>query len=154
MYSQKHYEKSAVTFTRSYQPIDAIREMPFSLGCAFKYLARAGFKGDKVEDLEKAHDYLDDVLKFNVSKNDDGLMEFEITVEAMQAVYAFAKNNHYIHTLFNTFIEKHEKVYKTESFLNEVNITIYAGDLFECISELYDEILDIKEDRASDGHHE
>ncbi len=156
MYSQEHYEKSAATFSRSYQPIDAIRGMPFSVGCAFKYLARAGFKGDKLEDLKKAHDYLNDVLQFNVFENDNGdrLTEFAVTVEAMQAVYAFAKQNRHIHTLFNTFIEKHEKVYETESFLNEVNIYIRAVDLLECMSAVYEEIAYIEQDRASDGHYE
>ena len=43
------------------QPIEMIRHMPFSLGNAFKYIARAMHKHDSpLEDLKKAQWYLGD----------------------------------------------------------------------------------------------
>lgn len=45
---------------RKYEPIDVITDwgLDFSLGNAVKYISRAGRKGDKVEDLEKAKFYI------------------------------------------------------------------------------------------------
>lgn len=44
-----------------YEPKDVIREwdLNFNLGNVIKYVARAGRKGDKTEDLKKARQYLD-----------------------------------------------------------------------------------------------
>lgn len=46
---------------RTYMPIDVIEdwELGFNLGNAVKYIARAGRKGDALEDLKKARFYLD-----------------------------------------------------------------------------------------------
>lgn len=46
---------------RAYMPIDVIEdwELGFNLGNAVKYIARAGRKGDALEDLKKARFYLD-----------------------------------------------------------------------------------------------
>lgn len=46
---------------RKYEPKDVIRDwdLNFNLGSAVKYLARAGRKGDIVEDLLKAREYID-----------------------------------------------------------------------------------------------
>lgn len=45
---------------RKYEPKDVIRDwdLNFNLGNAVKYLSRAGRKGDKVEDLRKAQEYI------------------------------------------------------------------------------------------------
>lgn len=48
---------------REYEPIEVINDwkLNFNLGCAVKYIARQGRKGDvdkDIEDLEKAIDYL------------------------------------------------------------------------------------------------
>lgn len=53
--SPEHY-----TAGRKYEPKDVIRDwgLNFNLGSALKYIARAGRKGDPVEDLEKAREYL------------------------------------------------------------------------------------------------
>ncbi len=53
--SPSHY-----TAGRRHQPKDVIRDwkLNFNLGSALKYIARAGRKGDPVEDLEKAREYL------------------------------------------------------------------------------------------------
>lgn len=44
-----------------YEPKDVIRAwgLNFNLGNVIKYVARAGRKGDKAEDLKKARQYLD-----------------------------------------------------------------------------------------------
>nr|DAU26323.1 MAG TPA: nucelotide kinase [Caudoviricetes sp.] len=46
---------------RTYMPIDVIEdwELGFNLGSCLKYIARAGRKGDALEDLKKARFYLD-----------------------------------------------------------------------------------------------
>lgn len=46
---------------RKYEPKDVIRDwdLNFNLGNAVKYVARAGRKGDILEDLKKARQYLD-----------------------------------------------------------------------------------------------
>lgn len=50
-----HYAKG-----RKYEPIKVISDwgLNFNLGSALKYIARAGRKGDAVEDLQKAIEYL------------------------------------------------------------------------------------------------
>ncbi|HNB59559.1 MAG TPA: DUF3310 domain-containing protein [Phycisphaerales bacterium] len=50
-----HYTFSTI------EPIQAIEawQLGFHLGCVVKYVCRAGRKGDKVEDLQKARWYLD-----------------------------------------------------------------------------------------------
>lgn len=52
---------SHYTAGRKYEPKDVIRdwELNFNLGSAVKYVSRAGRKGDKIEDLEKARQFLD-----------------------------------------------------------------------------------------------
>lgn len=42
--------------------IDLVRTLPFGLGCAVKYLWRAGLKGSTQEDLKKARWYIEDTL--------------------------------------------------------------------------------------------
>lgn len=46
---------------RRYEPKDVIRDwgLNFNLGNVVKYIARAGRKGDALEDLSKARQYLD-----------------------------------------------------------------------------------------------
>ena len=53
--SPKHYTEG-----RKFEPKDVIRDwgLNFNLGNAVKYLARAGRKGDAVEDLKKAQQYI------------------------------------------------------------------------------------------------
>lgn len=45
---------------RKYDPKDVIRDwgLNFNLGSAVKYLSRAGRKGDIIEDLEKAKQFI------------------------------------------------------------------------------------------------
>ena len=39
------------------------QQLPYHLGNAIKYIARAGYKGDKLEDIKKARWYLDRYIK-------------------------------------------------------------------------------------------
>jgi len=50
---------------RKHEPIDVIEDwqLSFHLGCVLKYLSRAGRKGDRLIDLEKARWYLDRAIK-------------------------------------------------------------------------------------------
>ena len=54
--SPSHYTEG-----RKYEPKDVIRDwdLNFNLGNVVKYVSRAGRKGDMVEDLLKARQYLD-----------------------------------------------------------------------------------------------
>lgn len=50
---------------RRYEPLDVIKDwhLDYHLGCALKYISRAGRKGDFNQDVEKAIFYLQDRLK-------------------------------------------------------------------------------------------
>lgn len=50
-----HYQRNGM---EAFDVIEAF-ELDFNLGNVFKYVARAGYKGDKLEDLKKARCYLD-----------------------------------------------------------------------------------------------
>ncbi len=54
------YYQQAVS---SFEPVAICRLFPFSFGCVVKYLFRAPFKGDEVNDLQKALDYLERVKR-------------------------------------------------------------------------------------------
>jgi hypothetical protein len=51
----KHYDNG-----KDYDVIDIVKDydLNFNLGNVLKYICRAGKKGDRIEDLEKALDYL------------------------------------------------------------------------------------------------
>jgi hypothetical protein len=51
----KHYDNG-----KGYDVIDVVNDyqLNFNLGNVMKYICRAGKKGDRMEDLEKALDYL------------------------------------------------------------------------------------------------
>lgn len=63
---------SHYTAGRKYEPKDVIRdwELNFNLGSAVKYISRAGRKGDKIEDLEKARQFLD--FEIEALKEEEG----------------------------------------------------------------------------------
>lgn len=62
----KHYHNNG-----NYDVIDFIRnyELNFCRGNIVKYLARAGKKGNEIEDLLKAKDYLEREIKYLCIKN-------------------------------------------------------------------------------------
>ena len=63
----------------AFDVIDAF-DLDFNLGNAFKYIARAGKKGDKAEDLRKAVTYLNREIEKEEKKRIDD--EFRIKMEA------------------------------------------------------------------------
>ena len=54
----------------AFDVIDAF-DLDFNLGNAFKYIARAGKKGDKAEDLRKAVTYLNREIEKEGDKKED-----------------------------------------------------------------------------------
>lgn len=59
---------------RKYEPKDVIRDwgLNFNLGNAVKYISRAGYKEDKIEDLRKARTYLDFELDALIQEENGG----------------------------------------------------------------------------------
>ena len=55
--------------TGKYECLDVIQELglDFMLANAFKYIWRAGRKGDRTEDIRKAHYYLERWLEYHAS---------------------------------------------------------------------------------------
>lgn len=58
---QTQTEFDVIDFCKAY-------DLNFNLGCIVKYLARAGKKGDRMEDLKKALDYLQREIKYYEQK--------------------------------------------------------------------------------------
>lgn len=74
------------------EAIVVARGMPFNLGNAFKYVFRAGSKGDAIEDLKKARWYLDDQIKLDIDTplkgRGDGFRDYARMCEGlMQILY-------------------------------------------------------------------
>lgn len=62
---------------REYEPRKVINDwgLSYNIGCAVKYLSRAGRKGDAIQDLEKAINYIQDeigILRRKDAENDKG----------------------------------------------------------------------------------
>lgn len=77
MYPEKKHD--AVNHPKHYtshpsgiECIQVTRHMSFNIGNAMKYLWRAGMKGSKIEDLEKAIWYITDEIKRLNLENNDG----------------------------------------------------------------------------------
>lgn len=64
----KHYNKG------KYEVIDVIEdwELNFNLGNAVKYIGRADYKGNKVEDLRKAMWYIDREIERSIEDGTQG----------------------------------------------------------------------------------
>lgn len=61
-------------YTRgSVEPWDFIRDqgLNYHLGCAIKYITRAGYKDSKTDDLKKAIHYLQNELQYTESNSND-----------------------------------------------------------------------------------
>ena len=59
---------SPATTKRNYRSLGLIRDqgLPYHLGCAIKYICRAGYKDNYAEDLEKAIHYLTNEFKMSL----------------------------------------------------------------------------------------
>lgn len=74
---------------REYEPKDVIRDwgLNFNLGSAVKYISRAGRKGDKLEDLQKAKQFLEfEIEAAEKEKNSDIGMTCKEAVEICEAI--------------------------------------------------------------------
>lgn len=73
-----HYKDSAVKI----EPIEVLKYMDFCLGNAFKYVIRAGKKGDFLEDLKKAQWYFNmasSTSRLSLNKEDENTFNVLMT---------------------------------------------------------------------------
>ena len=73
-----HYKDSAVKI----EPIEVLKYMDFCLGNAFKYVIRAGKKGDFLEDLKKAKWYFNmasSTSRLSLNKEDENTFNVLMT---------------------------------------------------------------------------
>jgi hypothetical protein len=73
-----HYKNSAVKI----EPIEVLKYMDFCLGNAFKYVIRAGKKGDFLEDLKKAQWYFNmasSTSRLSLNKEDENIFNVLMT---------------------------------------------------------------------------
>ena len=65
-YSPTYYTRGSI------EVWDFIRdqELNYHLGCAIKYICRAGYKDSKADDLRKAIHYLEDELRSTLAKSE------------------------------------------------------------------------------------
>ncbi len=136
MYAPEHYQQCTIKYELELQPIDAIRALPFSLGCAIKYLCRAGHKGALGADLRKALDYLDDYRK-NFFSVEDACF-YDLDTKAVIALITFAKANKYIGLLLGNVSDFDE--------LASNAINIYEDDLENLIEHLQKDLEDIRDE--------
>lgn len=62
-----HYTANGFKFSDDPECLTFTRHMGFDAGNAFKYIWRAGCKGDWEEDLAKARFYINDIVEHNLS---------------------------------------------------------------------------------------
>ena len=79
----------------SIQPWDFIRsqELNFHLGNVIKYVCRAGYKDDDIEDLSKALHYLSNEIEFRTSQRVQSSIQRKELSESQLAEYAAELNN-------------------------------------------------------------
>lgn len=76
---------------RKYEPKDVIRDwgLNFNLGSAVKYISRAGRKGDMLEDLQKAKQFLEFEIEA-VEEENDGASR-ELFYKSLEAIDEYSK---------------------------------------------------------------
>ena len=79
----------------SIQPWNFIRsqELNFHLGNVIKYVCRAGYKDDDIEDLSKALHYLSNEIEFRTSQRVQRSIQRKELTESQLAEYAAELNN-------------------------------------------------------------
>ena len=79
----------------SIQPWNFIRsqELNFHLGNVIKYVCRAGYKDDDIEDLSKALHYLSNEIEFRTSQRVQSSIQRKELSESQLAEYAAELNN-------------------------------------------------------------
>lgn len=93
---------------RKYEPKDVIRDwgLNFNLGSAVKYISRAGRKGDKLEDLQKAKQFLEFEIEGSEEENSD--IEIETVNERM--ISAYVNGLFYRVIVFNSIPDEYKPI--------------------------------------------
>lgn len=80
---------------RKYEPKDVIRDwgLNFNLGSACKYISRAGRKGDIVEDLEKAKQFIQ--FEIDYLRKEENDIEFIDLPQGAEVTVSFLDNEEY-----------------------------------------------------------
>ena len=90
----EHYAKASVTV--NLEPIELCECYDFCLGNAIKYILRAPYKGNTLQDMKKAKWYLERKLNTHHIWNDYKSSKLDTTL-----FNAFCTNNKFINTLIN-----------------------------------------------------
>lgn len=112
----EHYAKASVTV--NLEPIELCECYDFCLGNAIKYILRAPYKGNTLQDMKKAKWYLERKLNTHHIWNDYKSSKLDTTL-----FNAFCTNNKFI----NTLIDKETGVINCNSIkctLRDINIFI------------------------------
>lgn len=98
----QHYESASVKVERIYEPIDLCGLYGFCMGNALKYICRAKYKNNYIEDLAKAQWYLKREFS-KLAKTSDQIFELYEYLVSQDMIIAFRKANHFIKDLINDF---------------------------------------------------
>lgn len=135
MYLDKTYKKQEAIFLKQYQPIDVIRNMPYNLASAIKYLIIAG-NSDDLPDYACARDYLEDVLK-----EDKGYYKVKLSIDARQALSVYVARNNLVAQLFKNWCDSLNKLKVKRTFITHKDISDVINILDEKLID-YDEAND------------
>lgn len=135
MYLDKSYEDKEAIFLKQYQPIDVIRNMPYNLGSAVKYLIKAGYTDD-LPDYAYARDYLKDVL----IKNED-TYKVKLSIDARQALSVYVSRNNLVAQLLKNWCDSLDKLKVKRTFITHKDILGVIDILDEKLID-YDEAND------------
>ena len=126
-----HYLKAAVTV----EPIELTARLDSCLGQALQYVMRAPFKGNIVEDLEKAVFYLRKWIEINDKRTSINL---DVTVsELIHIFYRYQKNDDLLVCVL-------EKLCGTEG-IETFPVSIDHDGVSEAIAEIEDQISSFKD---------
>ena len=126
-----HYLKAAVTI----EPIELTARLDSCLGQALQYVMRAPFKGNTVEDLEKAVFYLRKWIEINDKRTSINL---NVAVsELIHIFYRYQKNNDLLVCVL-------ERLCSTEG-IETFPVSIDHDGVSEAISEIEDQISALKD---------
>lgn len=90
------FNETSYTAGRKYEPRKVIADwgLNFNLGNAIKYISRAGRKGDKIEDLKKAIQYIEfeiEELDPHYISSENRIMKLKMRLNAAYSVYGIKK---------------------------------------------------------------
>lgn len=125
----KHYTAAGATLNA--EPIDLCEQLDFCIGNAVKYVLRAPYKGNELEDLEKAHWYLNRWLNEKPVAN----IFFIHGALAKKAAQAFRKKHQFIKALIE----------ENPNFGNDKDYRINRGSVLKACTVL-NEMINRKDD--------